>query len=172
MPKYDRPDPSEYAPYYGGYIKTAPQGDLLQILERQGAETAALIAGLPEARGDHAYEPGKWTIKEVLLHLADAERVFGYRALRFARGDQTPLPGFEQNDWTPESGAGKLTLKDLSEELRAVRGATLALLRHLPDSAPTRRGTASGKEISVRALAWIIAGHEAHHLRVLRERYL
>lgn len=170
-PRYDRPDESEYAPFYAGYVALVPDGDLLQTLEEQLEETVGALKGLPESRGDFAYAPGKWTIKEVLAHLADAERVFSYRALRFARGDPTPLAAFDENLWGPNSGAGGRTLADLLEELRAVRGATLALLRHLPAEAPTRRGTASGREVTVRALAWIITGHERHHLRVLRERY-
>ena len=171
-PSYERPETSEYAPFYAGYIAQVPEGDLLDLLERQGEETTRLLAGLPASRGDFAYAPGKWTLKEVLGHIADAERVFAYRALRFARGDVTPLASFDEQAWTPDSGARSRTVADLGEELRAVRAATLALLRHLPAEAPTRRGTASGREISVRALAWIIAGHERHHLRILRERYL
>jgi hypothetical protein len=171
-PSYDRPDPSEYAPYYAGYIAAVPDGELLGTLERQLEDTTGSLAGLPESRGNFAYAPGKWSIKEVLCHVADAERVFAYRVLRFARGDVTPLASFDENVWAPHSGARDRTLADLIEELRAVRAATLALLRHLPPEAPLRRGTASGKDISVRALAWIITGHERHHLRILRERYL
>ena len=171
-PHYDRPEASEYAPFYAAYIAGVPEGDLVEMLERQSEETAALLAALPDSQGDFAYAPGKWTLKEVLGHMADAERVFAYRALRFARGDATPLASFDEQAWTPNSGARSRTVADLAEELRAVRGATLALLRHLPADAPTRWGTASGKEITVRAMAWIIAGHERHHLRILRERYL
>ena len=172
MAKYDRPDPSEYAPFYAGYIAGVPDGDLVAMLERQVEDTAALMAPLPETRGDFAYAPGKWTIKELLCHMVDAERVFSYRALRIGRGDPTPLAAFDEKAWAPNSGAGARTSADLVAELRTVRAATLALLRHLPAEAPTRKGTASGKEISVRALAWIIAGHERHHQRILRERYL
>jgi hypothetical protein len=171
-PRYDRPDPSEYAPDYAGYIAGVPDGDLLSTLERQLRESRAALAGLPEVRGDFAYAPGKWTVKEVLGHVADAERVFAYRALSFARGERAALPGFDEKAWTPASGAATRTVRDLLEELGAVRASTLALLRHLPAEAPLRRGTANGREVTVRALAWIIAGHERHHLRVLRERYL
>jgi hypothetical protein len=171
VPHFDRPEASEYAPFYAAYIAAVPDGELLELLERQHQETAGVLDGLPESRGDFAYAPGKWTVKEVLGHVADAERVFAYRALRFARGDATPLPAFDEKVWVPHSGARARTVADLLEELRAVRGATLALLRHLPADAPTRRGTASSREITVRALAWIIAGHERHHLRILRERY-
>ncbi len=169
---YDRPDPSEYASFYAAYIAGVPEGDVVQMLERQIEDTAALVSSLPEAKGDFAYAPGKWTIKEVLGHIADAERVFSYRVLRIGRGDGTPLASFDENAWVPNSGAGARSIRDLVGELRSVRAATLALLRGLPAEAATRRGTASGKEVSVRALVWIIAGHERHHGRVLRERYL
>jgi hypothetical protein len=172
VPRYDRPDPSEFAPFYAGYIAGVPDGDLLATLEQQGRETRALLEGLSETRGDYAYAPGKWTVKEILGHIADGERVFSYRALTFARGDSGPLPGFDEQAWTPASGARQRTLTDLLDELAAVRAATLALLRNLPADAPLRRGNANGQPISVRALVWIIAGHERHHVRILRERYL
>jgi len=172
VPRYDRPDPSEFAPFYAGYIAGVPDGDLLATLEQQGKDTQAALRGLAESRGDYAYAPGKWTIKEILGHVADGERVFSYRALTFARGDSGPLPGFDEQAWTPASGARSRPLADLLADLAAVRGATLALLRGLTGDAPLRRGTANGQSISVRALAWIIAGHELHHLRILRERYL
>jgi len=170
--RFARPDPSEYAPFYAGYIAGVPEGELLGLLERQLEETTALLAAVPEAQGDFAYAPGKWTLKEVLGHIADAERVFSYRALRFARGDVTPLAAFDEQAWVPNSGARSRSLADLIGELRAVRVATLALLRALPPGTDGRRGTASGREVSVRALAWIIAGHERHHLKLIRERYL
>jgi len=167
-----RPDSSEYASFYAAYIAGVPDGDLLGLLERQLEEHTVLLSGVPDARGDFAYAPGKWTLKEVLGHVVDAERVFSYRVLRFARADATPLAPFDETAWVPNSGARGRSLRDLIAELRAVRTATLALLRSLPAGADTRRGTASGYEISVRALAWIIAGHERHHFRLIRERYL
>lgn len=171
-PRYDRPDASEYSAFYAGYIAKVPDGDLLRTLEQQDEDTMALLSAVPESQGDFAYAPGKWTLKDVIGHVADAERVFSYRALRIARGDQTPLPGFDENAWVPNAGCAARTLADLLGELRAVRAGTLALLRHLPPQATTRRGTASNAGISVRALAWIIAGHERHHLGIIRERYL
>lgn len=171
-PRYDRPDATEHPAYFAKYIELVPEGDVLATLEAQRDELARTFGTIPEARGDFAYAPGKWTIKELLCHVIDAERVFAYRAMRFARGDQTPLPGFDENVWAPASGANDRTLADLVEELMAVRGATLALFRHLPADSAGRRGVASGKDVSVRALAYVIAGHPAHHLRVLRERYL
>ncbi len=171
-PQFDRPAPTEFADFYGGYVAAVPDGDLLQVLEAQGKATIALVEAVPESRGNFAYAPGKWTLKDVLCHIADGERVFSYRALRIARGDQTPLASFDENAWVPEAAAAARTMKDLAEELAAVRASTLALLRHLPAESVTRTGTASGRTISVRALAWIIAGHERHHLRIIRERYL
>jgi uncharacterized damage-inducible protein DinB len=171
-PRFDRPDASEFADFYAGYISGVPEGDLLQLLEAQGRETATLLGAVLESQGSFAYAPGKWTLKDVLGHIADGERVFSYRALRIARGDQTPLASFDENAWVPEAAAAARTMKDLAEELAAVRASTLALLRHLPAESVTRTGTASGRTISVRALAWIMAGHERHHLQIIRERYL
>jgi hypothetical protein len=171
-PVYARPAATEYAAFYAGYIAGVPDGDLLQILSAQRHETAELLERLPEERGNYAYAPGKWALKEVVGHIADAERVFSYRALRFARGDETELAGFDENKWVPQSGATARTLSDLAGELGQVRGATLSLLAHLPADVVMRRGTANGNPVTVRAIAWIIAGHERHHLRILRERYL
>jgi uncharacterized damage-inducible protein DinB len=167
-----RPDASEHLPYYGKYVERVPDGDLLQTLRTQLDETLALVRGLPEERGGHRYAPGKWSIREVLSHVIDAERIFAYRALRIARGDATPLASFDENAYAAESNAAARTLADLAEELAHVRLGNLALFRGLDDEALARRGTASGGEVSVRALAWIIAGHERHHVALLRERYL
>jgi uncharacterized damage-inducible protein DinB len=167
-----RPDTSEYAPYYGRYIGKVPAGELLAVLERQRGETAALLRGIPEAKATHRYAPGKWSIKEVIGHISDSERIFSYRALRFARGDRTPLPGFEQDDYMRPARFDARPLAGIAAELDSVRLATLALFRGLDAEALARRGEASGKEVSVRALAWIIAGHTHHHVEILRERYL
>ena len=167
-----RPGTDEYAPYYGTYIGKVPDGDLRAMLSSQLAETLALIQSIPESRGGHRYAPDKWSIKEVLGHLVDSERIFSYRALRIGRGDSTPLPGFEQDDYVPSGRFGERTLHDLADELDAVRQATIHLFAHLDEAALERRGTASGKSISVRALAYIIAGHELHHVGILKTRYL
>ena len=167
-----RPDASEHLPYYGKYVDRVPDGDLLQTLRTQLDETLALVRGLPEERGGHRYAPGKWSIREVLSHVIDAERIFAYRALRIGRGDATPLASFDENAYAAASNADARTLADLAEELAHVRLGNLALFRSLDDEALARRGTASGGEVSVRALAWIIAGHERHHVSLLRERYL
>lgn len=166
-----RPDATEYAPNYSGYVSRVPEGDLIGLLETQRRETQSLLAGLTEAKALHRYAPGKWSVKEVIGHVADTERVFCYRAMRFARGDHTPLPGFDENLYAPAGRFDARPLSDLAAELDAVRRATVALLRSFDAEALARRGTANGKEVSVRALAYIIAGHERHHLAILRERY-
>ena len=167
-----RPDPSEYAPYYQGYVAGVPDGDIAAILEQQLHDTMALIGGLAEAQGEHRYAPGKWSIKEVIGHVTDGERIFCYRALRFARGDATPLASFDENLYVPEAGCAGRSLGDLAEEFRTVRQATLSLVRSLTDATAVRTGTASGKTVSVRALVYITAGHERHHRAILTERYL
>ena len=167
-----RPAADEYAAYYDRYISKVPEGDIVQQLRAQLSSTLALLESIPESRGDHRYADGKWTVKEVLAHVNDAERIFAYRALRIARGDTTPLPGFEQDDYVPASRADERTVHDLAEELGHIRRATLALFEHLDEEALSRRGTASNHPVTPRALAYIIAGHELHHVQILREKYL
>lgn len=166
------PAASEHAPYYGRYISRVPSGDIIATLEREGEETSRLLNGLSQEQADFRYAPGKWSIKEVIGHLTDAERIFSYRALRFARGDDTPLAGFDENDYAPAGEFGGRSLEDLVADLRAARASTVALFRGLPATAMTRGGEASGARVTVRALAWITAGHELHHVTILRERYL
>lgn len=174
-----RPTAAEHAPYYGKYIDAAERAVAAQggaalpdLLAAQPAALRALLRGVDDGFARRAYAPGKWTLLESLLHVSDTERVFSYRMLRVARGDSTPLPGFEQDDWVPLSGANARTLSDILTELDLVRGATLALVRSLDDAAFARIGTASGNTVSARALVWIIAGHFAHHLDFTRDRYL
>ena len=167
-----RPAEGEFAPYFSRYIDRVPDGDVVERLERQIVETEALLAGVGEARAGDRYAPGKWSVKEVVGHLSDTERVMSYRLLRIARGDATPLPGFEQDDYVRAAGFDRLALADLVAELLAVRRATLALLRGLDDVALARRGTVNGAPMSARALTYIIAGHELHHAAILRQRYL
>ncbi len=167
-----RPASSEHAPAFQKYIDRVSGGDILAVLGGQIGETRALIASIPESEGGHRYAPGKWTIREVIGHLSDAERIFAYRALRFARADATPLCGFDENTYIAPGGFDNRTLADLTDEYAAVRRATVTLFRGLDADAWTRRGTANQSECSVRALAWIIAGHERHHVSILRERYL
>lgn len=167
-----RPQADEYATYYGNYISKVPDGDVLALLATQIGDTLKLIESIPEARGTHRYAPDKWSIKEVLGHICDTERIMSYRALRIARADATPLPGFEQNDYVPAGAFDRRTLADLSEELAAIRQATLHLFRHLGPEALARRGTASGNPFTPRALAYVIAGHERHHVDILKTKYL
>jgi len=167
-----RPAKTEYNAYYQPYVDESPGEDVLAALAAQRDSTAALLAKVPEARAGHRYAPGKWSIREVIGHLADAERVFSYRALRVARADVTPLASFDENAWMAPANFERRTLADVAAELRAVRESTLALFRSFDAEAWPRVGTASNHPISARALAWIISGHEAHHLRVLKERYL
>lgn len=167
-----RPQPTEHLPYYSRYIDQVPDGDLLETLGAQSAETLALVRGLDEAQGGHRYAEGKWSIRQVLGHVTDAERIFAYRALRVARGDATPMASFDENAYVDNANFDARTLADLADEFAHVRASTLALLRPLGDAELARAGTASGGRVTVRALAWIIAGHERHHLDLLRERYL
>ncbi len=167
-----RPGESEFAHFYASYIALAPDGDILETLEREGRDAIKLLRDIPEARGAHRYAAGKWSIRELVGHLIDAERIFSVRALRFSRGDPTPLPGFEQDDYIAGASFDDFALGELTDEFEAVRRSTVLLFRHLTGEAWLRRGTASGAEVSVRALAWIIAGHELHHRGILRTRYL
>jgi hypothetical protein len=166
-----RPAADEYVPSFAGYIGKVPQGDIITILRTQIETTVGSLRALPEAKGDHAYAPDKWTIKEVVGHLADVERVMSFRALWFARADPAPLPAFDENTWAPEGRFGQRPLADLLQEFTHVRAATVALLSGLPAEAWTRRGVSNQRVLSVRALACIMAGHELHHRAILRERY-
>jgi hypothetical protein len=167
-----RPDASEYAPYYDKYVQRVPDGDIAAVLRNQIAETAALLRTAPADRADSAYAPGKWTLKEVVGHMIDVERVMSYRALRFSRGDATDLPGFDENAFVANSNFSRRTLSDLVDELEAVRLATVHLAKHIDADALTRRGTANNMAVTVRGLLYIIAGHELHHVALIRERYL
>lgn len=166
-----RPEAGEYTSYYEKYISLVPGNDVLSALESQRIQTARLLAGRSEREGNFRYAPGKWTVKEVVGHLADTERIFAYRALRIARGDQTPLPGFEQDDYVKSGAFSERTLADLAEEFASVRNASIALYHSFGKEAWLRRGVANKNEITVRALAFITAGHELHHRRILEERY-
>lgn len=166
-----RPDPSEYASFFQGYIDRVPDGDVLQHLERQGRATCALLAPIGEAKGAYAYESGKWTVKRLLQHVVDGERLFCYRALCIARGEQGSLPAFDENLYAANDGSDGRLLSDVIAEYAAVRVATILLFRGFDGAAWARRGIANGRPASVRSLLWITAGHELHHLAVLRERY-
>ena len=167
-----RPAPDEFAPYYGRYIDKVPDGDIVATLRNQIDETLGALHAIPDGRAGFRYAPDKWRIREVVGHLSDAERIFTYRALRFARGDETPLPGFDENAFVTRARLDDRPFDGLIEEYAAVRAASVALFDSLFPEEWTRRGIASDKGISVRALAWIAAGHERHHLGILKERYL
>jgi len=166
-----RPAAEEYAPYYGTYVSRVGDGDIVRTLKAQIGPTAALLRAIPESRAGHRYAPGKWSIREVIGHLTDAERIFAYRALRFARSDDTALPGFDENAFVANARFDDRTLASLVDEFAAVRAATIAQFEGFFPEEWVRSGTASGKVMSVRALAWVIAGHELHHLGILKERY-
>jgi hypothetical protein len=165
------PGANEYAPYYGKYASLVSGDDILITLEKQFPETLALLSSRKEQEGDFRYAPGKWSVKESLGHVIDTERIFSYRALRIARNDHTPIEGFEQDDYVKYGPFGQCSLTVLIEEFAIVRQATLSLFRHLDEAAWLRRGVASKNEVTVRALAYIIAGHELHQRRIFQERY-
>jgi hypothetical protein len=166
-----RPAPSEYAPAYARYVERVPDGPILLTLESEVRKTAALLAPLPEAKARHRYAPGKWSVKDVVGHLADTERVMGYRALRFARGDATPLPGFDENLFAASAPFDARPLAEVIAEFESVRAATLSLFRGFDEAAWGRGGVANEAPVTVRALPWMLAGHELHHRALLVERY-
>lgn len=167
-----RPADNEYAPFYSGYVSKVPDGPLHTLLADQLPVVLKFIRAIPEARGNFRYAPDKWSIKDVIQHVIDGERIFTYRALRIARGDQTPLPGWEEKAYAPVANADARTLADLAEEFELVRRATIALFTHFDHAALARWGVASTFDVTVRALGYITIGHVAHHLVVVRERYL
>jgi hypothetical protein len=166
-----RPQPGEYAPYYDRYISLVQGDDILSTLDQQRRDTMLLLSCRDEEDGNFRYAPEKWSAKEVLGHVCDTERVFAYRALRIARADVTPLEGFEQDDYVRNGPFANRPLSDLVEDFIAVRRATVSLLRNLDEAAWMRRGIANKNEVTVRALAYTIAGHELHHRRILEEKY-
>ncbi len=167
----NRPQASEYAPYYEKYVAMVPDGEIVETLEAQLKEMKLLLGTLSEEGAEYRYAAGKWSIKEVLGHISDQERVFAYRLLRIARGDQTPLAGFDQDEYVKMGNFSTRPLAELLEEFTAVRRATMALVQSLDEAAWSRRGVTNQKEISARALVFLIAGHERHHRVVLQERY-
>ncbi|TVP44459.1 MAG: DinB family protein [Gemmatimonadales bacterium] len=175
-----RPSPDEHHPGYAPYVEAAAEGgalrgeaplDLVALLARQPAGLEAALGGCTEATALHRYAPEKWSVKEVVAHLTDVERVMGYRLLRVSRGDETPLPGFDENAWVAAMDHDRRPLREHLEEFGAARAGTVALIRGLAPEAFLQRVTASGHVVSGRALVWILAGHLEHHLRILHERY-
>ncbi len=173
MTTASRPGADEHSPAFAGYVaRIGDDENIVTVLSDQLDEVLARLDSVPAERGDYRYAPGKWTLKDVVGHLSDTERVFAYRALRIGRGDTIPLSSFDDQAWVAELGADNRTLGDLVEEWGHVRRATLALFQHLPAAAWSRRGTANDQPISVRAIAYVIAGHARHHLEVVEARYL
>lgn len=167
-----RPSVEEYATYYETYISLVPEGAVTDILAKQLEETTEFIAGLSEELANYRYAEGKWTLKEVIGHINDTERIMNYRLLRIARGDQTPLAGYDDEAYVAQASFSSLPFSLLLEDYAAVRRSTLTLLRGLPQEAWSREGVANNSKLTARALAYIIAGHELHHIRVIKERYL
>jgi hypothetical protein len=165
-----RPAPSEYAPYYGKYISLVQEDDVLAALEAQLGELLPLLRAVPEGRAGDRHPPYTWSIKEVVGHLTDCERVFGYRALRFARGDATPLPGFDENAYARAAEFDRVPLTALVAEFEALRRSHVGMFRNLPDEAWSRAGEANDSAVSVRAIASILVGHARHHETILRRR--
>jgi uncharacterized damage-inducible protein DinB len=167
-----KPQPDEYAPFYANYITKAGEGDIIETLTRLKDSTWHFFTNLCTGKEDYAYAQGKWTIKQLLNHMIDAERIFAYRVLRFTRKDETVLAGFDENTYVENADISSRTLQDLASEFRALREANLFLFRSVTANQSLYRGTASGAPVSVRALLYIAAGHEIHHIDVLKERYL
>jgi DinB superfamily len=166
-----RPAASEFAPFYTSYVARVPEDDILAVLGAQPAEMAAIARGVAATRETFRYEPGKWSIRELVGHVCDAERVFGYRAFCIGRGEAAALPGFDENAYVESSGSESLPLAGLAEEFGAVRLANLLAFRRISADAWRNVGNANGSPISVRGLAYIMAGHARHHMAILRERY-
>lgn len=166
-----RPDPTTYDSALAAYIDLVPEEEICDALDAQSGETQRLLAAVDDERAGYRYAPDKWSIKEVVGHIADAERIFGYRALAVARGETRPLPGFDENAYARNAGFDAWRIGDLSESFALLRRANIVLFRNLAPDAWTRSGTANGRSVSVLALAYVTLGHERHHLKVLRERY-
>lgn len=171
MARTDRPAPDEYAPFYSAYVARVPEDDPLPVLGAQPGELMRLAQSASPERELYRYEPGKWSVRELFGHLVDAERVFGYRAFCISRGEQASLPAFDENAYVASAGSDRRALCEHVEELSLLRDANLLVLRRLDEDAWRRIGTANAKPVSVRALAFIMAGHVRHHLSVLRARY-
>jgi DinB superfamily len=166
------PETSEYPAHFNGYVSLVPENDVVGVLELQHHATLTLLRSIDEPQANYRYAADKWSIKELVGHIIDAERAFSFRAFHFARNHKTPLPGFEQDSVAVVAPYGALALREISDEYDCVRRSTLHLFRHFDAPAWSCRGTANNSEITVRALAYVTAGHERHHLQILNSRYL
>lgn len=169
--KWRRPNEDEMAGYFERYVSQVPESDPVEVLKMLKTDTRDMMLSLSLDQWDHRYADGKWTIKEVWVHVMDTERIFAYRALRFGRADETPLPGFEQDDYILPSRANDRTIAGIIQEYEAVRNASITLFENLPAEALDRTGKAANNVISVRAFAFLIAGHERHHIKGLKDYY-
>jgi len=167
-----RPEPAEYAPYFETYVSKVENGDVLAILRAQVEQTAVLLSEIGESGAGFRYQEGKWNVKELVGHLIDTERIMVYRAVSFARGERTTLPGFDEDEYVRQARFSARSLDSLVDELRAVRASTLPFFAGLDAEELMRAGTANNRPYTVRALAFIVGGHERHHVQVLRDRYL
>jgi hypothetical protein len=167
-----RPDREEYSPYFEQYISQVPEGDYISFLHRQLDAIVALFSQVSDEQGLSRYAPGKWSLKEVLGHMTDTERVMSYRLLRIARGDTTNLPGFDQDLFISNASFDEVPIEDLLHDFQIVRQATFSLLKTISEAAWVRKGNANNYEISARAIAYVIAGHAQHHFGVIQERYV
>ncbi|MFN0274784.1 MAG: DinB family protein [Chitinophagales bacterium] len=172
MNVWKKPATHEYATYYEKYIERVPEGNLIQILKNQIKETVSFLKSIPEEKLNHSYAAGKWTIKQILQHMIDAERIFSYRLLRIARNDKTPLPGFDEEEYAREAFVDERKFEIMIAEFEIVRSSTLLLLETLNENEMNRIGTASNQPASARSISYIIAGHELHHISIMKERYL
>jgi uncharacterized damage-inducible protein DinB len=167
-----RPTENEYPEYYQPYIKQVPNGELIQILQENLLAVITLFKGLTEEETNLRYAPGKWSVKEVLGHIIDTERIMTYRLLRVSRGDQTSLPGFNETDYVQAAQTHNLSMESILEDFKAARNAAITLIKNTPEKAWVNNGNANGMEITTRAIAYIIAGHEMHHRKIVEDRYL
>ena len=166
------PAENEYPEYYRPYIGLVPKGNLVQLLKENLNEVVNLFAGISEEKTYYRYAPGKWSVKELLGHITDTERIMCYRLLRVGRGDQTPLAGFDENDYVKAAQTNNLPMEAIIEDFKAARNATITLIQNLPAQSWTNKGNANGTEITTRAIAYIIAGHQIHHCKIVIDRYL
>jgi hypothetical protein len=167
-----RPKGDEHIPYYSTYIDRVPDGDIVETLKTSTPDVLAFLRAIPESRFDYRYAPDKWSIRQIVGHLSDGERVFQYRAWRFSRGDTIAVPGFDENLYVANGPFEHVSMSDLIDEFESLRRASIRLFNNMDEQAMARRGVANDAEISVRAIAFIIEGHVSHHMQVLRDRYL
>lgn len=167
-----RPDLEEFPVYMRSYVQLIPEGDIIQILNGQMASTQEIFSAVTEKQAEYRYAEGKWTLSEVLGHLTDTERIMNYRILRIARGDKSPLMGFDENEYVQEASFNERTIADLLEDYQNVRRATISLLKGMPQKSLQNKGNANGFEVTVETIAYMIAGHELHHIKIIQEKYL